>query len=153
MAAEVKLVAASQLADHTRCTSGNSPATASKINPIGGSLDGPDSTGLRPGSIARESSRRGQAQRFGGGGHAATPAARAARLAGAYLLRRDLVEDGTVELTAHTFWESPEAIRAFAGDDITVAVVEPEAQAMLLDFDRTAADRSVVVDALIAAPG
>ena len=67
--------------------------------------------------------------------------------AGAYLLRRDLVEDGTVELTAHTFWESPEAIRAFAGDDITVAIVEPEAQAMLLDFDRTAAHRSVVVDA------
>ena len=58
--------------------------------------------------------------------------------AGAYLLRRDLVEDGTVELTAHTFWESPEAIRAFAGDDITVAIVEPEARAMLLDFDRTA---------------
>src|ERR1035441_7958847 len=64
--------------------------------------------------------------------------------AGAYLLRRDLGEDGTAELTAHTFWESPEAIRAFAGDDITVAVVEPEAQAMLLDFDRTAAHRSVV---------
>ena len=72
--------------------------------------------------------------------------------AGAYLLRRDLVEDGTVELTAHTFWDSPEAIRAFAGDDITVAIVEPEAQAMLLTFDRTAAHRSVVVDALIAAP-
>ena len=56
-------------------------------------------------------------------------------------------EDGAVELTAYTFWESAEAIRAFAGDDITVAIVEPEAQAMLLDFDRTAAHRSVVVDA------
>jgi hypothetical protein len=67
--------------------------------------------------------------------------------AGAYLLRRDLGGDGTAELTAHTFWESPEAIRAFAGDDITVSVVEPEARAMLLDFDRTAAHRSVVVDA------
>jgi len=66
---------------------------------------------------------------------------------GAYLLRRDLGEDGTAELTAHTFWDSPEAIRSFAGDDITVAVVEPEAQAMLLDFDRTAAHRSVLVDA------
>jgi hypothetical protein len=64
--------------------------------------------------------------------------------AGAYLLRRDLGEDGTVELTAHTFWESPEAIRAFAGDDITLSVVEPEARAMLLDFDRTATHRSVV---------
>ncbi len=56
--------------------------------------------------------------------------------AGAYLLRRDLDQDGTAELTAHTFWNSREAIRAFAGDDITIAIVEPEAQAMLLDFDR-----------------
>ena len=67
--------------------------------------------------------------------------------AGAYLLSRDRDEAGSVELTACTFWESTEAIRAFAGDDITVSVVEPEAQAMLLDFDRTAAHRSVVVDA------
>jgi hypothetical protein len=67
--------------------------------------------------------------------------------AGAYLLRRDLGQDGTVELTAHTFWDSPEAIRAFAGDDITLSIVEPEARAMLLDFDHTAAHRSVAVDA------
>jgi hypothetical protein len=66
--------------------------------------------------------------------------------AGAYLLRRDPGGDGTVELTAHTFWESPEAIRAFAGDDITLSIVEPEAQAMLLEFDRTAAHRAVAVD-------
>jgi heme-degrading monooxygenase HmoA len=66
---------------------------------------------------------------------------------GACLLRRDRGDDGTVELTAHTFWESPEAIRSFAGDDLTVSVVEPEAQAMLLGFDRTATHRSVVVDA------
>ena len=67
--------------------------------------------------------------------------------AGAYLLSRDLDDAGPVELTACTFWESPEAIRAFAGDDIAISVVEPEAQAMLLDFGRTAAHRSVVVDA------
>jgi hypothetical protein len=66
---------------------------------------------------------------------------------GAYLLRRDLDADGTVELTANTFWESPEAIRAFAGGDITVAIVEPEARAMLLDFDRTATHRSLAADA------
>jgi heme-degrading monooxygenase HmoA len=66
---------------------------------------------------------------------------------GAYLLRRDLDGKGIVELTAHTLWESPEAIRAFAGDDITVAIVEPEAQAMLLSFDATATHRSVVADA------
>jgi len=67
--------------------------------------------------------------------------------AGAYLLSRDHDDAGSVELTACTFWESPEAIRAFAGDEIAISVVEPEAQAMLLDFDRTAAHRSVVVDA------
>jgi hypothetical protein len=32
-------------------------------------------------------------------------------------------------------------------DDITVAIVEPEARAMLLDFDRTTTHRSVVADA------
>jgi hypothetical protein len=71
-----------------------------------------------------------------------------AGFAGACLLRRDTGEDGTVELTAHTFWESRAAMRAVTGDDITVAVVEPEARAMLRDFDRTAAHRSVVLDAL-----
>ena len=59
----------------------------------------------------------------------------------------DLDGDGTVELTAHTFWDSPAAIGAFAGDDITGASVEPEARAMLLDFDRTATHRSVAADA------
>lgn len=67
--------------------------------------------------------------------------------AGAYLLRRDLDEDGIVELTTHTFWESAEAIRAFAGDDITRSAVEPEAQAMLLNFDALAVHRIVAVDA------
>jgi heme-degrading monooxygenase HmoA len=66
---------------------------------------------------------------------------------GAYLLRRDLDADGTVELTAHTFWESTQAVRAFAGDDITVAIVEPQARAMLLDYDRTATHRSVAAEA------
>ena len=65
---------------------------------------------------------------------------------GACLLRRDLDQDGTAELTTHTFWESAEVIRAFAGDDITVSIVEPEAQEMLRDFDRTATHRRVVVD-------
>ncbi len=67
--------------------------------------------------------------------------------AGAYLLSRDLDDAGSAELTAFTFWESPEAIRAFTGEDITISVVEPEAQAMLLDFDRTATHRTLLVDA------
>jgi hypothetical protein len=66
---------------------------------------------------------------------------------GAYLLRRDAGGNGIVELTAHTFWASPAAIRAFAGDDITVAIVEPEARAMLLDFDRIATHRGVAASA------
>jgi heme-degrading monooxygenase HmoA len=70
-----------------------------------------------------------------------------AGFAGAYLSRRDPGEDGIVELTACTFWESEAAVRGFAGEDITVSVVEPEARAMLLDFDRTAVHRHVVVDA------
>lgn len=67
--------------------------------------------------------------------------------AGAYLLARDVEAEGTVELITHTFWESPAAVRAFAGDDVTRSVVEPEAQAVLLAFDRTATHRTVWVDA------
>ena len=71
---------------------------------------------------------------------------------GAYLLRRDVGGNGMVELTAHTFWESRAAIRAFAGDDITVAIVEPEARAMLLDFDRIATHRGVAASAWVEVP-
>ena len=52
---------------------------------------------------------------------------------GAYLLRRET--DGQVEFLAVTLWESLEAVRAFAGEDAEVAVVEPEARAVLSDFD------------------
>jgi heme-degrading monooxygenase HmoA len=54
---------------------------------------------------------------------------------GASLLRREV--DGGVELLAVTRWESMESIRAFAGADPAVAVVDPEAQAMLTTFDTT----------------
>lgn len=71
--------------------------------------------------------------------------------AGAYLLARDGAEEGTeegtVEVTTHTFWTSLAAVHAFAGDDITRSVVEPEARAVLLRFDPTATHRSVWVDA------
>jgi heme-degrading monooxygenase HmoA len=50
-----------------------------------------------------------------------------------------------VELTAHTTWESEDAIRAFAGDDITTAKVEPEALAMLRDSDLAVVHRTVLV--------
>ena len=62
---------------------------------------------------------------------------------GAFLLARD--DNGLVELTAHTLWESLEAIRAFAGDDITAAVVEPEALAVLHHSDPTVVHRNVLL--------
>jgi heme-degrading monooxygenase HmoA len=54
---------------------------------------------------------------------------------GAWLMHREGT-DG-VELVALTLWESCEAIRAFGGDDITRARVEPEAQALFIRFDDT----------------
>jgi heme-degrading monooxygenase HmoA len=62
---------------------------------------------------------------------------------GAYLLARD--DDGLIELTAHTLWESLDAIRAFAGEDITAAVVEPEALAVLEHSDPKVVHRDVLV--------
>jgi len=52
---------------------------------------------------------------------------------GAYLLRREL--DGQVEFLAVTLWESMETIREFAGAKPEVAIVEPEARAVLSGFD------------------
>lgn len=52
---------------------------------------------------------------------------------GAYLLRRDAGE--RVEFLAVTAWESLDAVREFAGEDPSVAVVEPEARAVLAEFD------------------
>lgn len=52
---------------------------------------------------------------------------------GAYLLRR--AEAARVEFLAVTLWESLESVRAFAGDTIETAVIEPEARAILSSFD------------------
>jgi heme-degrading monooxygenase HmoA len=41
------------------------------------------------------------------------------------------------DLQVITRWESLAKIEAFAGADLTIAVVEPAAQAALLDYDRT----------------
>lgn len=64
----------------------------------------------------------------------------------AYILRRPL-EDGGVELTVVTMWESFDAIRAFAGDNIDRAVVVPEAQAILRSFDTTVIHYEVAMNA------
>ncbi|MGE0815790.1 MAG: antibiotic biosynthesis monooxygenase [Vicinamibacterales bacterium] len=53
---------------------------------------------------------------------------------GARLLQRP--HGAGVEVLVMTEWASMAAIRAFAGDTPDVAVVEPEARAVLDDFDR-----------------
>ena len=65
---------------------------------------------------------------------------------GVVLLRRD--EADRVEFLVLTRWASMDAIRAFAGDDIGRAVVEPDAVAALSDFDRTVRHYEVVQDIL-----
>lgn len=65
--------------------------------------------------------------------------------AGAYLLGDEL--EGRVALTVLTFWETEEAIRAFAGEHIDTAVVEPEARRHLLEIDPFAAHATLLVDA------
>lgn len=52
---------------------------------------------------------------------------------GACLLRREA--GGAVEFMAVTAWDDLDAIRAFAGDDPDVAVVEPAAHAVLSEHD------------------
>ena len=56
--------------------------------------------------------------------------------AGGYLLARSV--DGQVEFLAVTLWTSIDAVRQFAGSDPHVAVVEPEARALLAEFDEFA---------------
>jgi heme-degrading monooxygenase HmoA len=53
--------------------------------------------------------------------------------AGALVLVGD--EPSRVSIVVLTMWTSMEAIRGFAGDDVTRAVVEPAARALLRDWD------------------
>jgi heme-degrading monooxygenase HmoA len=52
---------------------------------------------------------------------------------GAWLLRRDDPEAGTSEFLTFSLWETVDAIRAFAGDDIEAAVLYPEDERYLVD--------------------
>ncbi len=54
---------------------------------------------------------------------------------GASLLRETRADE--VEFLVLTRWASMDAVRAFAGDDVSRAVVEPAAAAALSDYDRT----------------
>jgi heme-degrading monooxygenase HmoA len=61
---------------------------------------------------------------------------------GLYLLRRRGREE--VEFLVLTLWDSMDAVRAFAGDQPELAVVEPEARAALLRFDHTVSHYEVL---------
>jgi heme-degrading monooxygenase HmoA len=64
---------------------------------------------------------------------------------GVRLLRR--TEGDVTEFLALSFWESTEAIRAFAGDDIETAVYYPEDDDFLLEREPTVAHYEVAIDA------
>ena len=51
-----------------------------------------------------------------------------------FIMRRD-VDDG-IEFLVITHWSSLDSIRDFAGDDLEVAVVPAEVQAMMLRYDK-----------------
>jgi len=63
---------------------------------------------------------------------------------GVTLLERD--RDGAVDVTVITWWESLDAVRAFAGEAVETAVVHDTAARMLVDFDREVAHHQVVFD-------
>ena len=52
---------------------------------------------------------------------------------GAQLLRREA--DGQVEFVAVSYWDTVAAIKEYAGENIDLAMVKPEARAMLAWFD------------------
>jgi heme-degrading monooxygenase HmoA len=62
---------------------------------------------------------------------------------GVYLIRNDgdLVEFATI-----TLWDSLDAIRAFAGDDVERAVVPPEARKLLERFDERSRHYTVRIE-------
>ena len=65
---------------------------------------------------------------------------------GALVLRRPLGDQ--VQVTVLTLWTSMAAVREFAGADEAVAVVEPEARAVLTAFDARAEHFELALDAL-----
>jgi heme-degrading monooxygenase HmoA len=64
---------------------------------------------------------------------------------GALVLARGDGDD--VKVTVLTLWDSMASIRRFAGADVTAAVVEPEAQAVLTRFDARVEHFDVLLDA------
>jgi hypothetical protein len=52
-----------------------------------------------------------------------------------------------------TLWDNIDAIKEFSGNDPEVAVVEPEARAVLSDFDDFARHYEVVCASTVSKPG
>ena len=69
---------------------------------------------------------------------------------GASLLRKDRGTE--VEYLVLSRWVSMDAVRTFAGDEVEKAVVEPQAVAALIDFDRQV-EHYLVVEDRIVEPG
>jgi heme-degrading monooxygenase HmoA len=64
---------------------------------------------------------------------------------GACLSQRQL--DSTIEFLVLTRWQSLEAIRRFAGNDIARSIVEPGAVTALVEYDATVQHYEVIEDA------
>ncbi len=63
---------------------------------------------------------------------------------GCRFMQRD--DDGAVEILVVTFWESMDAVRAFAGDEPTRAHLPPEIMATLDRYDETSVHYEVAID-------
>ncbi|HEY6686987.1 MAG TPA: hypothetical protein VI094_12350 [Propionibacteriaceae bacterium] len=61
---------------------------------------------------------------------------------GAWMLRRD--DGDRSEIITFSLWDSPDSIRAFAGDDIDQAVFYPEDDRFLIERDQTVRHYEVV---------
>ena len=71
------------------------------------------------------------------------PAIRAlAGFEGASILKRDV--PGGVEFLVITRWKSLDAIHAFAGEHVELAVVPEKVQAMMVEYDSTVAHYEVI---------
>ena len=66
---------------------------------------------------------------------------------GAQLLRHDRPDE--IEFLVLTRWASLDAIRAFAGEHLDQAVIEPEAAAALVSFDTTVRHYEVIEEAVV----
>jgi len=61
----------------------------------------------------------------------------------ATLLQREVGH--SIEIVVITYWRSLDAIRGFAGDDLEISVVAPEATALFSDYDRRVRHYDVLV--------